>query len=136
VLRLVQRVRDGVEKALRRAGKWSDEEDAADAADVVDGEQQLLLALWSGAVAGRAALAKASGRSAEARAPVSVRGPAGDRGVAAGAVSGRPGELRADAAMEGRGCAAIARGDHGATVDRAGVAGDGGAGVRVVRNAA
>jgi hypothetical protein len=43
VARLVRRVRDRVLRALRRAGKWSDEGGAADVE--LDGEQQLLLAL-------------------------------------------------------------------------------------------
>ena len=61
VARLVQRVRDRVEKALRRAGKWWDGDDAADSGDAVDEEQQLLLALGSGAVAGRAVLGERTG---------------------------------------------------------------------------
>jgi hypothetical protein len=57
VVRLVQRVRDRVVKALRRAGKWWGDDGAADA----DGEQQTLLALGSGAVVGRAALGEQAG---------------------------------------------------------------------------
>jgi hypothetical protein len=52
-------VRGRVLRALRRAGKWSDEGGAADVE--LDGEQQLLLALASGAVTGRAALGERAG---------------------------------------------------------------------------
>ncbi len=61
VARLVRRVRDRVLRALRRAGKWWEEGDAADADVELDGEQQLLLALASGAVTGRAALGAGEG---------------------------------------------------------------------------
>ena len=61
VLRLVWRVRARVVTALRRVGKWwdADADDAAGAEDAGDGEQQVLLELGSGAVAGpRGARAK------------------------------------------------------------------------------
>ena len=61
VAQLVRRVRDRVLRALRRAGKWWQDGDAADADAELDGEQQLLLALASGAVTGRAALGERAG---------------------------------------------------------------------------
>ena len=61
VARLVRRVRDRVLRALRRAGKWWEQGDAADADVELDGEQQLLLALASGGVTGRAALGARAG---------------------------------------------------------------------------
>ena len=61
VARLVRRVRDRVLRALRRAGKWWEEGDAADADVELDGEQQLLLALASGGLTGRAALGARAG---------------------------------------------------------------------------
>lgn len=57
----MRRVRDRVLRALRRAGKWWEEGDAADADVELDGEQQLLLALASGGVTGRAALGARAG---------------------------------------------------------------------------
>ena len=61
VVRLGQRVRDRVVKALRRAGKWWGGEDVADGGDHLDEEQQLLLALGSGALTGRAVLGERAG---------------------------------------------------------------------------
>ncbi|MBX3465196.1 MAG: hypothetical protein KF830_18670, partial [Planctomycetes bacterium] len=61
VQRLVRRIRDRAATALRRAGKWWSADDAADVGAEPDGEQQLLLALASGAVKGREAMGDRAG---------------------------------------------------------------------------
>jgi len=61
VARLVRRIRDRVPKALRRAGKWWVDDDAADVDAEPDSERQLLLELATGAMRGRAALGERAG---------------------------------------------------------------------------
>ena len=80
VARLVRRIRDRVRRALRRVGKWSEEDDAADAGAEPDGEQAVLLALASGAVSGRRAFGERAGEGdvrvgRGTRAEPFVRGP-------------------------------------------------------------
>ncbi|MCB9879406.1 MAG: transposase [Planctomycetes bacterium] len=58
----VRRIGARVTRELKKAGKWWDEGDAADASEVVDGEQQTMLTLASGAVTGRAALGERAGQ--------------------------------------------------------------------------
>ena len=77
VSRLVQRIRDGVLRQLRRLGKWPDE---GEELEVAGGEEQLLLDLDSAAVQGRAALGERAGeRDARpgrgSRAEPSVKAP-------------------------------------------------------------
>jgi hypothetical protein len=62
VAKLVGRIGDRVRKALKKAGKWWDEDDAADVSGGVDGEQQTMLALSSGAATGRTALGERAGQ--------------------------------------------------------------------------
>jgi hypothetical protein len=60
VQQLVQRIRDRVLRALRKAGKWGDADAAADSGDDVG--EELLPGLAAAAVEGRAALGMRAGQ--------------------------------------------------------------------------